>query len=64
MKIVVDRGRCSAMGICESIAPDYFEVGDDGQQVVLKDDVAAEDLARIEDAVASCPARALSVDEG
>jgi ferredoxin len=61
MKIVVDRTLCGALGMCEELAPEYFEVKDDGVMAVLKDDVSPEDLDRIHDAVARCPRQALDV---
>ncbi len=61
MKIVVDRSRCTAIGICESLAPSFFEVNDDGELLVLRDDVAEEDRHLMEEAVDSCPTCALSL---
>ena len=61
MMVVVDRTRCSGIGICESIAPDFFEVGDDGALLLLREDFADGERPAIEDAVGSCPAAALSV---
>jgi ferredoxin len=63
MKVNVDRTRCSAIGICESISPDYFEVGDDGALALLREDVTPEDLAEVEEAVRSCPAAALRLEQ-
>lgn len=62
MKIVVDRSRCTGIGICESIAEDYFEVGDDGALTLIRGaSVPPEELERVREAVQSCPARALSL---
>ena len=61
LTIVVDRGRCTGIGICESISPDRFEVDDDGTLIVRDDLVTPDTLAEIEDAVRSCPAAALSL---
>lgn len=61
MKITVDRGRCTGIGICESVSPDHFEVGDDGALVLRQDSVAADERTLIEEAVRSCPAKALSI---
>lgn len=61
MKIIVDRGRCTGIGICESIAPDHFEVGDDGTLVLLKENVSEEERELVEEAVRSCPAKALKL---
>ncbi|WP_431972376.1 ferredoxin [Nocardia sp. bgisy134] len=60
MKISVDRSRCTGIGICESIAPEVFEVDDDGTLRLLSDGPID---ARVERAVHSCPALALSLVE-
>jgi ferredoxin len=60
--IIVDRDRCTGIGICESIAPEHFEVGADGVLLVLRQDIDADDLAVVEEAVRSCPALALKLD--
>lgn len=59
MKISVDRDKCTALGICESIAPAWFEVNDDGDLEVLRDDVPEAERALLDQAVASCPTSAL-----
>ena len=61
LRIVVDRGRCTGIGICESLDPDRFEVDDDGTLIVHDDLVGDGDREEIEHAVASCPAVALSL---
>ena len=61
LTIVVDRGRCTGIGICESISPDRFEVDDDGTLIVRDELVGPDSLAEIEDAVRSCPASALAL---
>lgn len=59
MKVVVDFGKCTGLGICESLAPEFFEVNDDGDLVLLRDDVTPEHLQSVEEAVAGCPTEAL-----
>jgi len=61
VRIEVDRSKCSGMGLCELAAPMVFEVGEDGQTHVLVDDVSERDIAAVEEAVANCPASALSL---
>ena len=61
MKIVVEWTKCSGIGICESIAPKYYEVNDDGELVRLREDVADEDVESIIRTVAECPTGALSL---
>jgi ferredoxin len=63
VKIIVDESRCTGLGICESIAPRYFEVGDDGALVLRRDEFGEPDRADIEEALRSCPTLALSVAE-
>lgn len=63
MRIVVDRAKCTALGNCEAIAPDYFEVGDDGDLGVLREDVADHERDVVRQAVAACPTAALILAE-
>ena len=59
MKIAVDYDKCTSLGICESLAPDFFEVDDEGDLQLLRDDVPEDRLAEIQQAVAGCPTAAL-----
>jgi ferredoxin len=63
MKIVVDHGKCSALGICESLAPDLFEVQDDGSLVILNDRPEGSLRAAARSAVEGCPTEALTIVE-
>jgi ferredoxin len=62
MKVVVDFAKCTGLGICESMAPEFFEVGDDGGLVLLKDDITDDELQSVEEAVAGCPTEALRIE--
>jgi ferredoxin len=62
MRVKVDRTKCSGVGLCEVAAPTVYEVGDDGQSHVLKDEVAAQEMGAVEDAIAGCPTGALSIE--
>jgi ferredoxin len=59
VKIIVDRSRCTGLGICESFAPEVFEVDDAGDLVLLTDTVPAGMDAEIDQAIAGCPTEAL-----
>ncbi len=59
MKIVVDRNKCTGLGICESLAPKYFEVNDDGDLELKQETLDDGDLPDVEEAVAGCPTEAL-----
>jgi pyruvate,orthophosphate dikinase len=63
MKITVDRTKCTSLGICESLAPEYFEVDQNGELAILHDDVPAEQRVLIEQAVAGCPTAALAIED-
>ena len=64
MKIVVDYDKCTGLGMCESLSPDHFEVNDEGDLVLLKDDVSGDERQEVEEAVAACPTEALRLLEG
>lgn len=59
MKIFVDRTRCAGLGVCESVAPEVFEVGDDGTVVLLTEAVPEGMLESVQQAVYGCPNEAL-----
>jgi ferredoxin len=63
MRIAVDRARCTSLGICESLAPEFYEVDDEGALQVLRSDVPVDQRAAVEQAAAGCPTAALSVVE-
>lgn len=52
-----------SLGNCEAVAPDYFEVGEDGDLQVLRHDVPDDQLDLVRQAVAACPTAALSLVE-
>jgi len=62
MKCVVDFGKCTGLGICESLAPEFFEVNDDGDLIQLRSDITDDELQAVEEAVAGCPTEALSIE--
>ncbi len=63
MKIHVDYDICASNAVCMSIAPEIFEVRDDGFMYVLNEEPGTEFDARVREAVASCPTGALSLEE-
>jgi ferredoxin len=60
-RVQVDRERCVGSGVCESLAPEVFEVDDDGLLVVHREEPDTDQLDAVRDAVQQCPARALSL---
>ena len=63
MRIVLDESKCSSLGMCEGVAPDVFEVGDDGALHLLQLSPSADRRADVEDAVAACPTGALRLED-
>ena len=61
MKIVLDEAKCSSLGMCEAVAPDVFEVGDDGALALLAPEQPEDRRALMVEAVAACPTGALSL---
>ena len=57
--VVVDRERCVGSGTCELLAPDMFEVGDDGVVAVGRGPEDGDDVHAVRDAVQACPTQAL-----
>lgn len=59
MKIELDRVKCTGIGMCESVAPDFFEIDDDGALIVHRDDVDDVEIGDVEAAIQACPTAAL-----
>jgi ferredoxin len=62
MKVVVDFAKCTGLGICESMAPEFFEVNDAGALELLKADLTEDELQSVEEAVSGCPTEALRIE--
>ncbi|WP_153505527.1 ferredoxin [Cumulibacter manganitolerans] len=63
MRISCNYGVCTGNGLCEEAAPDYFEIQDNGDLLILREDVATDDVPEVERAVAGCPTQALTLDD-
>jgi ferredoxin len=63
-RVVVDRVRCTGLGVCESLAEHVFQLTDDGDLVLLKEDITNDtDLDLVRSAVVGCPTEALTLVE-
>lgn len=62
MNIIVDRTKCSSIGMCEAIAPDIFEIGPDGALAIVQSDIPEDRRADLERACQDCPTQSLSID--
>jgi ferredoxin len=64
MRVRVDLDRCQGHSRCYSLAPEVFDVDDDGfAHVIIDGEVPAELEEKAALAVANCPERAISVEE-
>ena len=63
MKVSVNFDLCSSIGVCMSIAPDVFEVRDDGYLYVLNEQPGSDRAEAVREAAASCPNGAISIEE-
>ena len=59
-RVEVDRDRCVGSGTCEALAPEVFEVDDDGVLAVLLPTPPDDQLPDVREAVQACPTRALT----
>ena len=60
MRVSADRELCVGSGQCELLAPEVFEVDDDGAVQVLQQE--PDDEAAVRDAVSQCPTGAIALD--
>jgi len=58
-KFIVDASLCTGCGLCVSLAPGAFEVGDDNIAKVIGSDCGDQDTG---DIVSQCPVEAIKVD--
>ncbi|MCH1867686.1 ferredoxin [Nocardioides sp. CFH 31398] len=62
MRIRFDEDRCASTGMCESVAPDVFSIGDDGWLHVLDESPDESRRAEIAEACDACPTGALTLE--
>ena len=63
MKVSVDYDLCTSNAVCMGIAPEVFEVRDDGFLYILNENPSPELFDQMREAVASCPNGAISIEE-
>lgn len=62
MKVVVDYDKCQSNAVCMGIAPEVFEVRDDGFLYLLDENPPEEMRGKMDEAVRSCPTQAISLE--
>lgn len=58
-RVEVDYDVCEGHGMCEAMAPDFFELEDDDMLTVRRAEVPDDRAGEVRAAVESCPAQAL-----
>ncbi|MGZ4603342.1 MAG: ferredoxin [Kineosporiaceae bacterium] len=62
MKVVVDRDVCQNHGQCVFAAPQVFELDEDGELVVLQEEVDKSLRDDVEEATDVCPVQAITIE--
>lgn len=63
MRVTVDRDKCAGHAQCFAIAPDIYELDDDGYCIVDGVSVPSESESRVRDGASACPEMAITLDE-
>lgn len=58
-RVMIDSAKCQGHGRCALIAPTYFDIDDSGFGKVVVVDVDPADQSDIDEAIHSCPERAI-----
>ncbi len=62
MRVVVDYDKCQSNALCMGVAPEVFEVRDDGFLYILDETPPDELRGKVEEAVRVCPTQAISLE--
>ena len=63
MRVVVNFDTCNSNAVCMSVAPEVFEVRDDGYLYILDENPGEQLRDKVEEAVRMCPTRSISIEE-
>jgi len=63
MKVVVDYDVCASNAVCMGIAPEVFEVRDDGYLYVLQEHPGPELEDKVRMAANNCPTGAITIED-
>ncbi|MBQ7136899.1 MAG: ferredoxin [Bacilli bacterium] len=62
MKAKVNKDICIGCGACQAIAPDVFELEDDGLAVCTQEVIEEDKKEETEEAMESCPTGAIEIE--
>jgi len=63
IKAKVSKDACIGCGACQAIAPDVFELNDEGIAEVIVDEIKSELEDDVQNAADSCPTSAIELKE-
>ena len=63
IRVVVDRDLCQNHGQCVFAAPQVFELDEEGELVVLQDEVGEDLRDAVEEAADVCPVQAITIED-
>lgn len=63
MKAFVDQETCIGCGLCPSVCPEVFDMGDDGKAHVIVDEVPGGAEGGAVESQEACPVDAIKVEE-
>jgi ferredoxin len=63
MRVLADLDTCEGNAMCMGVAPEVFQLDDNGKVRILDDTPSEEMRAKMEDAVRACPTQALSLED-
>lgn len=62
MILKVDTGKCQGHGRCYALAPELFDLDENGNALVREAKLRPEQIERAELAVSNCPERAITLE--
>jgi ferredoxin len=62
MKVVVDFDVCQSNAVCMGVAPEVFEVRDDGFLYILNENPGDDLRDKVEEAARMCPTQAITIE--
>lgn len=63
MRVAVDKEKCQGHNRCVALAPEVFDVDDDGLAVVLLDSIPENQVLHVRRAEQACPERAITIED-
>lgn len=63
-KIIIDQETCIGCGACTAVAPEIFELNEEGKAKPKKtDDLNEEETTKAKEGADTCPVQAIKVEE-